>query len=122
MHSNTHIPATQNAAWGFWNTMQAHANAAWPLAIVAITEATDESFDAVRAFLDSRDGRHFADEVRNRLHAGDGLDAAIRFATARWMHWTINRRTSRDYDIPRGLPYLLGLTIHYGIAENATAD
>ena len=40
----------------------------------------------------------------------------------RWMTWTISRRTSREYDIPRGLPYLLGMVIHCGIAEDAIVD
>ncbi len=73
MHSNKPIPATQNEAWGFWNTMHAHENAAWPLTIVAIAETNGESFDAARALLDSRHERHFAHDVRNRLHAGDAL-------------------------------------------------
>lgn len=122
MQTEPKIPAPYTEAWGFWGTMHEHAVAAWPLAIVTIAETTGESYEAVRAFLDSRHGRHFADEVRNRLHAGDGLDEAVRLATARWMTWNINRRTSRQYDIPRGLPYLLGMVIHCGIAEDAIAD
>lgn len=119
MYPHASIPAPQTEAWGFWGTMDEHAEAAWPLAIVAIAETTGESLDAARAFLDSRHGRHFADEVRDRLHAGDTLDAAVRCVTARWMSRTIDRTTSRNYDIPRGLPYLLGLTVCYGITEEA---
>ena len=120
MHSNTPIPASSNEAWGFFGTMHEHAEAAWPLAIVAVADATGESFEAARAFLDSRHGRHFADEVRNRLHAGDTLDAAVRSATTQWMAWTVSRRMGREYDIPHGLPYLIGLTIHCALAEEAS--
>jgi hypothetical protein len=62
------IPAPHTEAWGFWGTMHVHAAAAWPLAIVTTAETIGESYEAVRAFLDSRHGRHFADEVRNQLH------------------------------------------------------
>ncbi len=120
MHSNSLIPATCNDAWGFWNTMQAHAEAAWPLAIIAIAEITGESFQAARAFLDSRHGRHFADDVRNALHAGDALDQAIRAAISRWMLWRIGRDTSRIYGIPLNLPMLTGLVVHYGITDEAS--
>ena len=34
MTTTTTIPATQNEAWGFWGTMNEHASAAWPLAIL----------------------------------------------------------------------------------------
>ena len=114
-------PATRNDAWGFWGTMRGHAATAWPLAIAAIAEATDESLDAARAFHDSREGRHFADDVNNGLHAGQTLDAAVESPTSRGMRWTISRDTSRKYGIPRGLPFLQGMVIHSGIAEDASA-
>ena len=122
MQTEAKIPAPHTEAWGFWGTMHERAAAAWPLAIVTTAETTGESYEAFRAFLDSRPGRHFADEVRNRLHVGNGLDQTVRFATVHWTAWTINRRTSREFDIPCGLPYLLCMVIHCGIAENATAD
>lgn len=121
-HAHTDMPATRNEAYGFWGTMHKHAAAAWPLAIFTIAETTNESYENVRAFLDSRHGRHFADDLRDRRHVGDRLDDAVRFATARWMKWTINRRTSREYDIPRGLPYLLGMVISCGIADEGAAE
>lgn len=52
---------------------------------------------------------HFADDVLNQLHAGHALAEAIIAATQQWMSWTIGRQTSKDYGIPRGLPYLTGL-------------
>ena len=89
--TTTHIPATQNEAWGFWGTMNDQAEAAWPIAMTAISDATKQPLDSVRAFLDSRHGRHFADDVLNGLHAGLNLRDAIHAATQRWMGWTIQR-------------------------------
>ena len=55
--THTTIPASQNEAWGFWGTMNEHANAAWPLAMNAISDATGQPRESVRTFLDSRHGR-----------------------------------------------------------------
>jgi hypothetical protein len=71
------IPATQNDAWGFWGTMKEHASAAWPLAMTAVSVATSQPLDSVRTFLDSRHGRHFADDVQNGLYQGQALQDAI---------------------------------------------
>ena len=115
------IPATQNEAWGFWGTMTEDASAAWPLAMAAISDATSQPLESVRVFLDSRHGRHFADEVQNRLYRGQDLADAINAATQVWMGWTIGRQTSNEYGIPRGLPYLTGFVIHCEIAEESLA-
>ena len=97
--------------------MQEEAPAAWAIALPAIATITGCEFDAARAFLDSRHGRHFADEVRNHLLKGKPLADAINAAIAEWMGWTIGRQTSKQYGIPRGLPYLTGFVIHCGIIE-----
>jgi len=121
--SKTSILPTENEAWGFWGTMAERATAAWPIAFTAIHDATGAEPDAVRAFLDSRHGRHFADEVASNLHAGAGLADAISKATATWMAWRIGRRTSRDTGIPAGMPYLTGFVMNEGIAaEEACKD
>ena len=121
MTKNSILP-TENEAWGFWGTMGEHAAAAWPIAFTAIHDATVADPHSVRAFLDSRHGRHFADEVRNHLHAGATLADAIAKTIATWMAWRIGRRTSRDTGIPAGLPYLTGFVIHCEIVEEAMAD
>ena len=108
------IPPTENEAWGFYGTMTQRdldAVSAWSLAAAAIANATGCSLDETRAFLDSSDGRHFADDVPN----GDlqtGIDAAI----ARWMDWRISPRHSRESGIPVGLPYLTGHVINAAFA------
>ena len=121
MTTNSILP-TENAAWAFWGTMGEHAAAAWPIAFTAIRYATDADDDAVRAFLDSRHGRHFADEVGNHLHGGASLADGIAKAVATWMGWRIGRRTSRETGIPAGLPYLTGFVVSEGIAAEATRD
>ena len=121
MNTNQQMPATQNEAWGFWGTMNEHANAAWPLAMTAISAATSQPLESVLVFLDSRHGRHFADDVQNGLYRGQTLAGAINAATQQWMGWTIGRQTSKQYGIPRGLPYLTGFVIHCEINEESLA-
>lgn len=121
MNTTNQLPATQNQEWGFWGTMNEHARAAWPLAMSAISDATGQPLESVRAFLDSRHGRHFADDVLNPLHAGHALADAIHAATTQWMNWKIGRRTRKEYDIPRGLPYLTGFVIHSEITDESFA-
>lgn len=120
--TTTHpIPATRNEAWGFWGTMNEHASAAWPLAMSAFFAATGQPLEAVRSFLDSRFGRHFADEVQNSLYEGQTLVDAIDAATRQWMGWKIGRQTRKEYCIPHGLPYLTGLVIHCAITDEVFA-
>lgn len=121
MNTTTHIPTTQNEEWGFFGTLNDNAQAAWPIAMTAISDATCQPLESVRTFLDSRHGRHFADDVLNQMLVGNNIEQAIRAAVARWMDWTIGRVTSRDYGIPRGLPYLTGFVIHCEIAEEELA-
>jgi len=117
MITTTHIPAKTNFEWGYWGGMKEHAAAAWPIALQAIADATDQPLDSVRAFLDSRHGRHFADEVSNGLYVGQPLKEAIQAATDKWMGLTISRSISRHYGIPVGLPYLLGFVIQAAIDD-----
>ena len=116
------IPASENESWGFWGTMGGYASIAWPIAMTHIAKTTNQPLESVRAFLDSRHGRHFADDVLNGLHAGLNLHDAIHAATQRWMGWTIGRLTSKQHGIPKGLPYLTGFVIHCEIIEEALAD
>ena len=120
--TTTHISATQNEAWGFWGTMNDQAQTAWSIAMITISDATNQPLESVRIFLDSRHGRHFTDDVLNGLHAGLNLPDAIHVATQRWMSWTIGRLTSKQHGIPKGLPYLTGFVIHCEIVEEALAD
>ena len=118
MNTTHEIPATGNEAWGFYGCLREQAEAAWPIATHAIAEATDEPLESVRAFLDSRHGRHFGDDVHNGLYQGLALPDAIDDATQRWMGWKITRQISKDYDIPQGLPYLVGFVVSAAIHQD----
>ncbi len=117
------IPQTENCEWRFFGTISYHADPerAWDIALAFIAGTTGCSPGATRAFLDSRHGRHFADEVSNHLAAGQGLASAINAATATWMGWWISARTAHETGIPRGLSYLTGYVVHAEI-EADTAE
>ena len=121
--TSTNIPQTQNREWGFFGTMAHHADPerAWDIALAFIAGTTGCNPDATRAFLDSRHGRHFADEVSNHLTTGKALATAINTAATTWMGWRISARTAHETGIPRGLPYLTGYVLHAEI-EADTAE
>lgn len=123
MTETSKLPISKNQSWGFIGTLAHHADAeaAWPLAMTAIVDATGCSLDEVRAFLDSRHGRHFADDVVNALLEPRPLADAIAVATAKWMAWRIRRATAINTGIPKGLPYLTGFVMHAAI-EADTAE
>jgi hypothetical protein len=124
----TDILPTQNEAWGFFGTM-ARADhdpmQAWNVAsamIAADTGADQACYGAegVRGFLDSRDGRHFADMVMMWMGQGDTLEEAVDRAIGQYQLWRITSRMEREHGIPAGLPYLTGWAQHYAIeAEEA---
>lgn len=118
--TNSTLP-TANEAWGFFGTSGtfADADAAWAIAFPAVLAATEGTSEGVRDFLDSRHGRHFADDVHNGIHTGLDLEGAIGAAITRWMGWKIDRTTARDHGIPKGLPYLTGFVGLYEIMADA---
>jgi hypothetical protein len=118
--TNSTLPTT-NEAWGFYGSTAGFtdAEAAWGIALPAVAKATGATPEGVRDFLDSRHGRHFADDVHNGIHAGLDPKAAIDAAITRWMGWTISRTTSRETGIPKGLPYLTGFVALYEIMAEA---
>ena len=120
--ANTSIPQTQNREWGFFGTIshQGDAEIAWPIAINTISDATQLPAETVAIFLDSRHGRHFADDVANELATGKVIADAIEAATTRWMGWRISARTAHETGIPRGLPYLTGYVLHAEIEADTT--
>lgn len=119
---NDTILPSQNPDWGFFGSIADYAEPeeAWKLAMQTIARATACPLIAVRDFLDSRHGRHLADDVANSRHAGLALKPAIEAAVERWMRWSISRRTERDTGIPRGLPYLTGFVTRCEIEAEMT--
>ena len=118
--TNTILPTT-NHDWGFWGAINYHADPSevWPSAMKRIAIATGCPNTAVRAFLDSRHGRHFADDVANGLFDGKATEPAIEAAVEKWLGWAIDRRTERQTGIPRGLPYLTGFVTSFEIEAEA---
>jgi hypothetical protein len=121
MQMTTPTLPTANEAWGFYGTTSGFtdADAAWAIAFPAVLAATEGTAEGVRDFLDSRHGRHFADDVHNGVHAGLDLTAAVEAAITRWMDWTINRETAREISMPKGLPYLKGFVLYFSLQAQA---
>jgi hypothetical protein len=76
--------------------------------VAGITKSTGRCDQAVRDFLDSRYGRHFADEVAMGFCGGPDLPRAIDEAIGRWMDRRIDAAIESELGIPKGLPYLTG--------------
>ncbi len=111
---------SRNEGHGFFGTIGQHAgaNEAWILAMDAISKVTGCSLAGVRDFLDSRYGRHFADEVASALVGGQDLRAAVDTGVNRWMERLIDKRTEDELGIPRGLPCLTGFVrMHEALLE-----
>ena len=92
----------------------------WVLASRLIAEVvganSEDEMIGIRNFLDSRIGRHFADDVvGNMAGCNFGLEAAIATAIRRWQGWRIDRATERSEGIPAGLPYLTGWVQHFAV-------
>ena len=92
----------------------------WTLASRLIAEAihadSEDEMVGIRDFLDSRMGRHFADDVvGNMTGCNIGLEAAIASAIRRWQGWRISRQTEREEGIPAVLPYLTGWVQHFAV-------
>ena len=110
--SSTLLPKA-NGSHGFCGTIRQHAEPhhAWMLAIHAVATATSASEEAVRAFLASRSGRHFAEEVAKAIGSGRDLAAAIDGVVERWMELRITPVIETEIGIPEGLPYLTGFVL-----------
>ena len=120
----TTILPTRNQPWGFFGTVEmtgADPIPAWNAASAMIGAATNATPEAVRDFLDSRHGRHFADDVASNLATSGNPEAAIAAAIARWQGWRISRRTARDDGVPAGLPYLTGWIGHFQVLDEMEA-
>lgn len=80
---------TTNPNYGFYGDKDA--------ALAKVSKATNQPQGRIAVFLDSRPGRHFADQVNC-----EGLDATI----ACWQSWKPSRTTRRQYGIASGTDYL----------------
>ena len=92
----------------------------WTLASRLIAEAihadSEDEMIGIRDFLDSRIGRHFADDVvGNMTGCNIELEPAIAAAIRRWQGWRIDRATERSEGIPAGLSHLTGWAQHFAV-------
>jgi hypothetical protein len=121
------ILPTRNEANGFFGTLticplrERRTAEVWTLASTLIAQAvhadSEDEMIGVRDFLDSRMGRHFADDVVGELQSGvANSETAINTAIRKWLGWRISRRTEREEGIPEGLPYLIGWVQHFAVA------
>jgi hypothetical protein len=120
------ILPSQNEDHGFFQTINVcplrdlRSQEVWTLASTLIADAiradSEDELIGIRYFLDSRMGRHFADDVVGALQgrAADS-EAAIQAAIRKWLDWRICRRTEREEGIPAGLPYLTGWVQHFAV-------
>jgi len=128
------ILPTRNEAHGFYGTIticplrDRRSGEVWALAskliAIAMHASSEDEMIGIRDFLDSRMGRHFADDVVGALQNG-ALDSetAISSAICRWQGWRISRLTTREEGIAAGLPYLTGWAQHFAVtAAMADAD
>jgi len=95
----------------------------WVLASTLIAKTiratTEEEMIGIRDFLDSRMGRHFADDVVGNM-VGCKIDSetAIGSTIRTWQDWRISRQLERDEGIPEGMPYLTGWVQHFAVAAS----
>ena len=123
------IVPSHNPDYGFFATLTTcperdrSSAEVWVLASTLIAKATrattEEEMIGIRDFLDSRMGRHFADDVVGNM-VGCKIDSetAIKSSIRRWQDWRISRQLERDEGIPAGLPYLTGWVQHFAIAAS----
>jgi hypothetical protein len=123
------ILPSRNPDHGFFSTLTTcperdrRSVEVWALASTLIAKAiratTEEEMIGIRDFLDSRMGRHFADDVVGNM-VGCKIDSetAIKSSIRRWQDWRISRQLERDEGIPEGLPYLTGWVQHFAIAAS----
>jgi len=120
------ILPSRNKDYGFFRTLTVcperdrRSAEVWTLTSRLIAEAigaeSEEEMIGIRDFLDSRMGRHFADDVvGNMTGCNIGLEPAINSAIRRWKDWRISRQTEREEGIPAGLPYLTGWVQHFAV-------
>ena len=125
MTKNPILPS-RNEDYGFFRTLTVcperdrRSAEVWNLASRLIAEvigaSSEDEMIGIRDFLDSRIGRHFADDVvGNMTGCNIGLEAAIASAIRRWQDWRIDRQTEREHGIPAGRPYLTGWVQHFAV-------
>ena len=101
---------SENPDWGFHGEMRNNQGIdpaeAFDLACRMIDSATGCGAFETAAWLDSRHGRHFGDDVSSAITEGKTLPEAIEAAISRWRSWKIDKTLAREIGIPETTPYL----------------
>ena len=124
--TNRTILPSQNTAYGFYGTVttcplrDCTSATFWTLASTLIAEAVNAQGEAemigIRDFLDSKMGRHFADEVIDAMRtARTSTKAALEATIDKWQRRGISAQTEASHGIPEGLPQLEGWVVHFAI-------
>lgn len=104
------LPSSRFPSRGYWNTMLKagiEPALAWPIAMLALIDATGEPVESIRVFLDSRMGDQFARAVIEHIGSGVGLGRAVRIVTDAWMARSLDEIARLVYRLGE-LPFLLG--------------
>ena len=120
------ILPSRNENYGFFGTMtrcptrDRRSAEVWTRASRLIAEAiradSEDEMIGIRDFLDSRCGRHFADDVIDALRtAQTDTKAALEATIDKWQRRGISAQTEASHGIPEGLPHLDGWVTHYAI-------
>lgn len=102
-------PTSCNYSWGFWGTIAMAGYdpaSAWAAALPCLHDATDHDPYAIRDWLDSRAGRHFADQVVGSLTLGTELHDAIERAVAQRMAQYVTDTAPPELAPAIGMPTL----------------
>ncbi|ULJ69300.1 hypothetical protein MIS45_11270 [Wielerella bovis] len=105
------IPHTQNETYGFYGTcaiVGLNAQSLWDIAIQQIHQATQEHLEDIAIFLDSRHGRHFADDVVCLIRNDKTAHTAIYETVQKWQTWQLGSAV-KGMGLPTNTPYLNGL-------------
>lgn len=81
------IPQTQNKMYGFYGTCDdagLNPDEFWNAAVEQIHQITNECPQDIAIFLDSRSGRHFANDVISQFYRHKNQQVAIDLATKSW--------------------------------------
>lgn len=100
---------TTNEHYGFYGTINLYNNtmaeAAWNTAISQLEAATGHYREDIGAWLDTRIGRHFADQVTSQIKMGADMETAIAATIEKWNKFKQNRH-HRSNGTPASATYL----------------
>lgn len=83
---------SQNPFFGFYGTIRSDlASLAWPMAMDLLRKESGAREEYTRAFLDSRLGRCFADNVNDNVRCAKDLTSAIQQAILECNSWKLHR-------------------------------